>query len=223
VLRSIFFCPSSSVNLNPALPSRHFMTHHYSMPPVVIHSTEVQVGVSLVPSSNFYLIKLCERKGRHPPTSFISILSNDLLFELFICCRLDNPFVWDKKWWYQLMHTCRRWRHIILDPSTSLKPHFYCTYDTPMAEMLKFSPPLPLDIGFYEKRPMSTKGEGALLVLQQHHRVRLISLSKPGLGKLFTVMDKPFPMLEGLTLRSQDSFVHSRLPKHSQPHAHATC
>jgi hypothetical protein len=61
---------------------------------------------------------------------------------------------------------------------------------------------------------MSTKDEeGALLVLQQHHRLRLISLTEPGLEKLYAVMDKPFPMLEDLTLRSPDPFFHTRLPE----------
>lgn len=61
---------------------------------------------------------------------------------------------------------------------------------------------------------MSSKDEeGAQLALQQHHRVRLINLSEPGLEKLFAVMDKPFPMLEGLILRSPDPFFRSRLPE----------
>jgi len=80
--------------------------------------------------------------------------------------------------------------------------------------MLKFSPPLSLDIVFDGHRSMSVKDEeGALLVLQQHHRVHLISLTEPGLEKLFAVMDKPFPMLEDLTLRSPDPFFHTRLPE----------
>jgi hypothetical protein len=80
--------------------------------------------------------------------------------------------------------------------------------------MLKYSPPLPLDIDYDGEEQMSTKDEeGALLALQQHHRVRFISLSEPGLHKLLAVADKPFPMLEDLTLTSHDPFFCSRLPE----------
>jgi hypothetical protein len=60
---------------------------------------------------------------------------------------------------------------------------------------------------------MSAKNEGALLALRQHHRVRRISLTEPGLEELYAVLDNPFPMLEDLTLRSLDPLFHTRLPE----------
>jgi len=112
------------------------------------------------------------------------------------------------------MHTCRRWRYIILESSSSLQLHLYFTHDKPIDEMLKYSPPLPLFID-YGKAQMSTKDEeGVLLALQHHHdRVRLINLHEPALQKLVMVMGKPFPMLEKLRLISLDPWYCSRLPE----------
>jgi len=112
------------------------------------------------------------------------------------------------------MHTCRRWRNIILESSSSLQLHLYFTHGKPIGEMLQHSPPLPLFID-YGKAQMSTKDEeGVLLVLQHHHdRVRLINLREPDLQKLVVDMGKSFPMLENLRLISLDPFYNSRLPE----------
>jgi hypothetical protein len=60
--------------------------------------------------------------------------------------------------------------------------------------MLKFLPPPPFDVDLSGEQPISTKDEeGALLALQQHHRVRLIGLSEQALQKLVAVIDTPFP------------------------------
>ena len=139
---------------------------------------------------------------------------DDILLEIFHCYRLDIPWGWDHKWWYKLMHTCRRWRYIILESSSSLQLHLYFTHGKPIEEMLEHSPPLPLFID-YGKTEMSTKDEeGVLLALQHHHgRVRLINLREPALQKLVVVMGKPFPMLENLKLISLDPWYCSQLPE----------
>jgi len=194
----------------------------------VIHSTEHQVESEHHSTpSNCVLIKLREGEGRRPPaSSTITILSDDILFEVFYCCQLDIPLGWERIWWYRLMHTCRRWRGIILDFSSSLRLHLHCTYGKPVDEMLQFSPPLPLDINYEEGRQMSSKDEeGVLLALQQHNLVRLIRLSEPGLQKLLAVMDKPFPMLEQVNLYSclGNHIIILYFLEHLQPHVCATC
>jgi hypothetical protein len=123
-----------------------------------------------------------------------------------------------------LVHTCRRWRHAILESSTSLQLHLYCTHGKLTVDLLKFSPPHPLDNMFFfagerAERPMSTKDEeGGSLALhcanwQQHHRVRFIGLREPALQELLPVLDKPFLMLEDLTLTSSHPYYRSRLPE----------
>ena len=170
-----------------------------------------KVSVIFSTSSRLVLIDFCVGKGCRPS---IDILMDDLLLEIFHCYRLDAPLGWDHKWWYDLMHTCRRWRHLILESASSLRLHFHLTYDKPIEEMLRYSPPLPLYIDYGEAQ-MSTKDEeGALLVLRHHHhRVQLINLREPSLQKLFEVMGKPFPILENLKLVSSDPWYHSQLPE----------
>jgi hypothetical protein len=82
------------------------------------------------------------------------------------------------RWWYKLVHVCRRWWHLILSSPVRLGLHPVCTYDTPVADMLAHSPPLPLIITYLdENRDASVEDEGAiLLALQDRDRVRRIGL-----------------------------------------------
>ncbi|KAH9976516.1 hypothetical protein BJV74DRAFT_798683 [Russula compacta] len=142
-------------------------------------------------------------RGRRPlaSTSFISMLSEDVLLNIFNCCRLDIPPGWDHKWWYKLMHTCSQWRRIILAFPSSLQLHLHCTYGTPIEDMLKYSARLPIRINFNGERSMSQKDEdGALLALQHHDRVRFINLKRAFMNRFFSAMNKPFPILEDLRL-----------------------
>ncbi|KAH9976519.1 hypothetical protein BJV74DRAFT_953612 [Russula compacta] len=133
------------------------------------------------------------------------MLSEDVLLSIFNCYRLDIPPGWDHKWWYKLMHTCSQWRRIILAFPSSLQLHLHCTYSTPIADMLKYSPPLTIHIDFNGKWKMSNKDEdGALLALQQHNRVRFINLMRARIDKFLLAMNKPFPMLEDLRLSFTD-------------------
>ena len=95
--------------------------------------------------------------------------------------------------------------------------------------MLTHSPPLPLFISYSLRRPLSPKDEeGALLALQIHDRVSRIHLhaSPATLDRLLAVMNRPFPVLEDLTLSSEfsgaggpDEPSYPRLPQTFQaPH-----
>jgi hypothetical protein len=110
---------------------------------------------------------------------------------------------WDKaRWWYKLVHICRRWRYLILSSPVRLGLHLVCTYGTPVADMLAHSPPLPLIINCLDaNRDASVEDEEAiLLALQDRDRVRRIGLMMPAtkLLKPLIAMDKQFPVLERL-------------------------
>src|SRR5260221_3845775 len=142
----------------------------------------LKVSVVVSTPSKFVLIELCVEKGCPPSTSYISILTDDTLLEIFNCYRLNIPFGCDHNWWYTLMHTCRRWRHIILESSSSLQLHLYFTNGKPIEEMLKHSPPLPLYIDYGNAQMSAKDEEGVTLALQHHHhRVRLLNLREPRL------------------------------------------
>jgi len=135
--------------------------------------------------------------------SSISVLPDDVLLEIFDFYRREDAPAWDHEGWYKLAHTSRRWRNIIFSCPSRLHVHLYCTYGSPVADMLSHSPPFPLIIDYDGRQPLSAKDEeGALLALQKHDRVRYIHLyaSTTVLDKLFAAMNGPFLLLEDLEL-----------------------
>ncbi|KAH9983227.1 hypothetical protein BJV74DRAFT_626908 [Russula compacta] len=119
--------------------------------------------------------------------------------------RIVTQELWNnERWWYKLAHVCRRWRYLILASASHLHLHLVCTYDTPVADMLAHSPPLPLIIDyFHSDYDISTEdGEGIVLALQHHDRVRVIRLMMPfrKLQEPMKAIDDGFPILECLCI-----------------------
>jgi hypothetical protein len=138
-----------------------------------------------------------------------SELNDDVLLNIFHWYRFYNTTSEDQgwnleRWWYKLIHVCRKWRHLILVSPTRLDLHLVCTYGTPVKVMLSHSPPLPLIIN-YPAIPtkISTVDEGsAIFALQQNKRVRRIHVAAPAAVScnFFKAMDCEFPILERLSL-----------------------
>ena len=165
-------------------------------------------------------------------TTPIHVLDDDSLLHVFYLCR---PFYGDGddianwthtgRWWYALAQVCYRWRNIILRSATHLGLSLVCTYGTPVAEMLRHSPPFPLVIGYFTKhRRLTTKDEeGIVLALTHRDRVRRVRLGKPRtiIQKLIVAMDEEYPILEHLyiALPSNDDNMIFRFPETLQaPH-----
>ena len=157
--------------------------------------------------------------GNRPRTASIHILDNDSLLHVFY---LYRPFVSDEDfaspahwisdgwWWYTLAHVCSRWRNIILGSATYLGLSLLCTNGTPVADMLEHSPPLPLVVGYFMDRELTTEDEeGIILALKHHGRIRRIRLSNyvTIMPKLIMAMDEEYPILEYLyiTLPMKDN------------------
>ena len=135
----------------------------------------------------------------------INVLPDNVLLEVFNRFRLHSLHTWECGGWYKLAHTCRRWRLIIFASPSLLNLQLYCTYGTPVADMLRHSPPLPLSVNYHEGAQQSftpKDEEGTLLALRKHDRVRYIDLCAPlaTLDKIFAVMNGSFPLLEHLAL-----------------------
>lgn len=163
--------------------------------------------------------------GNRPHSPSIHILDDDSLFNVFYHCRpvlLDEDDVDDdtrvllggdwgrERWWYMLTHVCRRWRTLILSSASHLGLCLVCTYGTPVAKMLAYSPPLPLIVDCVDQdREMTVQDEeGIMLALQHHNRVRRIRLRVPtsNLRKLVMAIDEEFPMLEHLYIGPPTEF-----------------
>jgi len=151
--------------------------------------------------------------------TFIHLLDEDSLLHMFYLCRpvlLDDDVTDDthilrggewtgERWWYKLAQVCRRWRYLILDSAHHLGLSLVCSRGTPVAEMLEHSPPLPLIVDHvYHSNFFTTgDGEGIMLALRHHDRVRRIRLLMPvpNLQKVIVALDDEFPMLEWLSIR----------------------
>ena len=140
-------------------------------------------------------------------TASIHVLDDDSLLHVFYLFRpilSDDDVIASWKyngyWWYALAHVCRRWRTVILGSATYLGLSLFCTYGTPVADMLAHSPPLPLVVGYFTKgRELTTEDEeGIILALKQRDRVCRIRLHNAAMQKLFVAMDDEYPILEYL-------------------------
>ncbi|KAN0105751.1 hypothetical protein V8E52_010710 [Russula decolorans] len=137
----------------------------------------------------------------------LSTINDDILFSIFGSYRLVNPEKWNlQRRWCPLIYVCKRWRRLIYESPSHLDLHILCTNGTPVADMLKHSPPLPLIIDYQNTcAAMTTEDEeGILHALQHHRRVRRIVLHAPpqGLHKFLTAMNENFLTLERLSILS---------------------
>jgi hypothetical protein len=113
--------------------------------------------------------------------------------------------MWDhERWWYKLVHVCRRWRNLVLGSASHLGLCLLCTHGTPVADMLAHSPPLPLIIDYLNSDYdiVAEDEEDILLALQHRDRVRRIRvrMSDWDLERLLIFIDEEFPRLEYLQI-----------------------
>ena len=112
-----------------------------------------------------------------------------------------------ERWWNRLIQVCRRWRYLVLDSAYYLRISLVCARGTPVADMLKHSPPLPIIIDHVDPDDgiMEEDEEGIILALQHRDRVRRIRILKPIpiLQKLILALDGNFPILEFLLIEHQ--------------------
>ena len=170
--------------------------------------------------------------------SYIGTLDGHVLLNIFNLYRLDVRDEDDadslifitycnrERWWYKLVQVCRKWRFLILASPSRLGLHLVCTHGTPVADLLAYSPPLPLIINYVarDQKMAAEEEEGILLALQHRERVRRICLDLPAsnLRTLIMAMDGQFPTLALLCIWSRTNDDPTlMLPKTLQaPHLH---
>ena len=159
-------------------------------------------------------------RGPHRP--LIHTLDDDSLLKIFSLYRplildegeADNNQILDggewnrERWWFTLVHVCRRWRQLVFESATHLRLSLVCARGTPVEDMLAHSPPLPLIIDHLDQHNDITAadGQGIALALQHRDRVRRIRLMKSVsiLQKyVMALLDGEFPILEYLSIIHQ--------------------
>ena len=107
------------------------------------------------------------------------------------------------------MHTCSRWRHIVIASQQALHLRLFCTHGTPVPNTLDYWPTLPIVVqygGAPSLDPLVPDDEDNIVAaLKQSDRVRSISLTvTSSLLEKLSAIEKPFLELETLVLLSQE-------------------
>ena len=155
--------------------------------------------------------------------SAIDMLSDDVLLCVFDAYRQKLPILGNFEFlmvgvehiwpWYDLVHVCRRWRHIVFAFPSYLDLRLKCHSKTDVEAAIDIWPALPLSISatFNSENTDEDDIFGAL-----EHRDRIAAIHFWGfnhsqLKKCVALMEKPFPALKTLDLGADEKtrFVHT--------------
>jgi len=142
----------------------------------------------------------------------IDILPNELLLEVFDCHRLATLSDPSSPWqWHRLAHVSQRWRHVVFSSPCRLDLRLLYTYKNPVRKTVNLWPSFPISIWYpvsSQCRHLTSEDEGNVIAVLKHpDRICEINLAMSRRVSLKTAgsMKAPFPMLELLHLRSQDT------------------
>jgi len=139
------------------------------------------------------------------------MLPDDALLEIFSysqkLSQSKQPW-WSPKrswwWWTPLVHTCRRWRHIVFAFPNHLQLVLICDPTTPVKKLLGIWPRIPISLRYH---PSLRHGADENTIAALEHRDRVSDITFywnkiPELESLTAVMQEPFPALTSLVLSS---------------------
>ena len=150
------------------------------------------------------------------------MLPDNVILHIFDFYRMDHDpnagrpprLVWK---WHRLAHVSHRWRQIVFASPRRLDLQIYCTYGTPVRDILRCWPALPIVIDywmFYDHNGAATVSiplddwYNTLEALGHPDRVYSIRMIVQDLllEEMAKVAEIPFPVLESFTLHS----IHGR-------------
>ena len=111
--------------------------------------------------------------------------------------------------WPVLVHTCRKWRHIVFASQGVLRLRLFCTHGTPVQKILECWPALPIVVQYGGlpalDLPTPEDEDNIMVALKQSSRVIPIILTiTPSLLDKLSPIEGAFSGLEELVLLSQD-------------------
>jgi hypothetical protein len=111
--------------------------------------------------------------------------------------------------WHILVHVCGRWRDVVFASPRRLNLRLLCTARKRVRELLHVWPALPIVICDRDGPTSFVEdADNIIAALEKNDRVCNIALegvTSSVLGRVAAAMQKPFPELTGLELRSNDS------------------
>lgn len=141
------------------------------------------------------------------------MIPEEVLLEIFGIYRLDaleHSRLGGRPWeWHRLAHVCQRWRSVIFASSRYLNLKVFCTYGTPVREILSLSVDMPIVMrygGFPGSSLLTADDEDGINALLDHPtRVCEVQLTAtaPLLEKMAIPAQQPFSVLEYLHLSTR--------------------
>jgi F-box-like len=110
--------------------------------------------------------------------------------------------------WHALVHVCRKWRNVVFGSPRGLDLQLCCTPRTPVRKTLDVWPHLPIKVRV-EQEDEASKMDNIIAVLEHNGRICKMEFaySTPGLEKVLSAMQQPFPELTTLFLWSGDEMA----------------
>jgi hypothetical protein len=110
-------------------------------------------------------------------TTTISMLTDNVLLELFDLYREGDDWYFDCVWqWHLLAHVCQRWRQIIFASPHHLALQLLCKHETPVRKHLGIWPTIPI-IMLYWSGIMPSDEDNVIAALEHPNRVCCVTLS----------------------------------------------
>ena len=156
-------------------------------------------------------IDLCGTDKSDGCTTTIDLIPDDVLLEIFDSCRISeiySSYSFQRRWnsaWERPVHVCQRWRRLIFSSPRRLRLQLCCTYKTPVRQYLDLWPAFPMFVDYGLGMHMHHDDENnAFAALEHSNRIYGLDLfvTCRQVKKLATVMQRPFPALKSLVLRS---------------------
>jgi hypothetical protein len=167
-------------------------------PPNPLSHRAIMVPLPPIPAplANFFLLS---RQGT------IRKLSDEVLLNIFRHYLDASP-----QFWPQLIHICRKWRHIVLASKRVLHLRLFCTHGTSILKALDYWPTIPIVVQYggpsMPYPPAPEDEDNIMTALKQSDRVSSICLTvTSSLLKKLSTIEGPFSELEDLVLLSRDN------------------
>ena len=183
--------------------------HHKKQKQRDIHVQGISFGIVLAIVSMLTF----RTDKRHSNAATISILSEDVLLEMFDIYRKDydpprrTPDLPEAIWsWHILVHVCQKWRKVVFASPRRLNLEIRCTHGTPVRKNLDIWPTFPIHIEYLNYMTIKDVDEDNIIAALEHpDRVNAVSLglTGPQLAKMVAVMQEPFPTLRHLYLTTR--------------------
>jgi len=136
------------------------------------------------------------------PRVTINSLPNDALLEIF---KFYVDQIRHEDAWHTLVHVCRKWRYVVFASLRWLHLELRCTNKSPVKELLDIWPALPIVVDAHITNSQQSGVADIIAALRLHDLVCRINIwGVPNSLLSSAAMEKRFPMLADLTLRSYE-------------------